>query len=61
MLNDGISLLHEEHPIAHSERGRHYHGTEWIERMEAAGFVLCGRRDALQIILTLKVSLTDLE
>lgn len=39
MLDQAISLLHEEHPIVHSDRGSHYRWDGWIERMEAAGLV----------------------
>lgn len=39
MLDQAISLLHEEHPIVHSDRGSHYRWAGWIERMEAAGLV----------------------
>ena len=39
MLDQAISLLHEERPIVHSDRGSHYRWDGWIERMEAAGLV----------------------
>ena len=38
MLDEAISLLKEdEHPILHSDRGSHYRGPGWIERMKEAG------------------------
>ena len=39
MLDQAISLLHEEHPILHSDRGSHYRWAGWIERMKAAGLI----------------------
>ena len=39
MLDKAIGLLNGEHPIVYSDRGGHYRGTGWIERMEAAGLV----------------------
>lgn len=39
MLDKAIGLLNGEHPIVHSDRGGHYRGTGWIERMETAGLV----------------------
>lgn len=37
MLDKAITLLKEEHPIVHSDRGGHYRWTGWIERMNTAG------------------------
>lgn len=37
MLDEAITLLKEEHPIIHSDRGGHYRWTGWIERMNTAG------------------------
>ena len=38
MLDDAISQLSpEEKPIVHSDRGVHYRGSGWLERMDKAG------------------------
>lgn len=37
MLGEAITLLKEEHPIIHSDRGGHYRWTGWIEQMNTAG------------------------
>jgi len=38
MLDQAISGLGEgEHPLIHSDRGRHYRWPGWIERMNRAG------------------------
>ena len=38
MLEDAIgTLLLNEHPLVHTDRGCHYRWTGWIERMQAAG------------------------
>lgn len=39
MLDQGISRLHEEYPIVHSDRGSYYRWAGWIERMKAAGLI----------------------